>query len=95
MEMMEDNILIDTNILIYSTSGQSPFFAASQAAITNYVNSNYVMWISRQIVREYLVVKLRAMPDEKKYDELILFKEMKYLFDNYIIADEINSTTLI
>ncbi len=35
MEMMEDNILIHTNILIYSTSKKSPFFAVSQAAITN------------------------------------------------------------
>lgn len=35
------------------------------------------------------------MLDEKKYDELVLFKEMKYLSDNYCIADEINSTTLI
>lgn len=93
--MMEDNILIDTNILIYSTSGQSPFFAESQAAITNYVNSNYAIWLSRQIIREYLVVKLRLMLDEKKYDETVLFKEIKYLSDNYFIADENNSTTLI
>lgn len=95
MEMMEDNILIDTNILIYSTGGQSPFFTASQAAIANYVNSNYAIWLSRQVIREYLVVKSRLMLDEKKYDELVLFKEMKYLSDNYFIADEINSTTHI
>lgn len=95
MEMMEDKILIDTNILIYSTSGQSPFFAASHAAIANYLNSNYAIWISRQIIREYLVVKSRLMLDEKKYDELVLFKEIKYLANNYIIADEISSTTLI
>lgn len=95
MEMMEDNILIDTNVLIYSTSRKSPFFAASQAAIGNYVNRNYAIWISRQIIREYLVVKSRLMLDEKKYDELILTKEMDYLLNNYLVADEINTTSLI
>lgn len=66
MKMMEDNILIDTNILIYSTSRKSPFFDALQIAITNYVNRDYLIWISRQIIREYLVVKSRLMLDEKK-----------------------------
>lgn len=32
---------------------------------------------------------------KKKYDELILSKEMDYLLNNYFIADEINSTSLI
>ncbi len=95
MEMMEDSILIDTNILIYSTLSKSPFFAASQAAVTFYVNRNFSIWISRQIIREFLVVKSRLLLDEKKYDELVLLKEMNYLLDNYFVADEINATTLV
>jgi predicted nucleic acid-binding protein len=93
MEMMEGNILVDTNILVYSTSGKSPFFVASQNAIKHYLFSNYAIWISRQIVREYLVVKSRLMLDEKKYDELILLKEMNYLLENYLVADEITTTS--
>lgn len=95
MEMMEDNILIDTNILIYSTSEKSHFSIAARAAIENYVNRNYTLWISRQIIREYLVVKSRLMLEERKYNELVLLKEMNYLLDNYFIADEISTTSLI
>lgn len=45
--------------------------------------------------QEYLVVKSRLMLDEKKYDEVVLFKEVNCLLNNYNVADEINTTTFI
>lgn len=93
--MTDDNILIDTNIIVYSTLSKSLFFAASQSAISDYIDKNYSIWINRQIIREYLVVKSRLMLDENQYNQAVLISEMYYLLNNYFVADELNTTSLI
>ena len=93
MEMMADNIMIDTNVLIYATVSKSPFFVASQQAISQYVNLGYTLWINRQIIWEYMVIKSRLMFDEQRYNENLLISEFDYLVNNYKVADEVSATS--
>ena len=93
MVTMADNLMIDTNILIYATVSKSPFFIPAQKAVTQYVNFGYALWINRQIIREYMVIKSRLMYDEQKYDENMLITEFNYLVNNYKVADEVSATS--
>ncbi len=49
-----DPVFVDTNILVYSTTTQSPFHAAALAKLHALTTAGYDLWTSRQILREYL-----------------------------------------
>ena len=50
---------LDTNILVYASVAASPFHTASLDAITKLENTNVPIWISRQVMREYLATLVR------------------------------------
>lgn len=55
-----NSIFIDTNILVYATNITSPFHTAALNALQNLANASVPLWVSRQILREYLAVMLRT-----------------------------------
>lgn len=50
---------LDTNILVYASVDTSPFHTAALNAITELESNNTQIWISRQILREYLATLVR------------------------------------
>jgi predicted nucleic acid-binding protein len=54
-----DPIFLDTNILVYSTVDASPFYDRTRAAIADYEANQTPLWISRQVIREYLATLAR------------------------------------
>ena len=52
-------IFLDTNILVYASVDTSPFYARARAAITDYEANGTPLWISRQVLREYLATLAR------------------------------------
>ena len=54
-----DPVFLDTNILVYASVDASPFYQAARAAITAYEASQTLLWISRQVLREYLATLAR------------------------------------
>lgn len=52
-------LFIDTNILVYASVKESPFQQQALAALETAYNANRSLWISRQIIREFLVVMTR------------------------------------
>ena len=53
-------IFLDTNILVYASVDTSPFYDRARAAITDYETNGTPLWISRQVLREYLATLARA-----------------------------------
>jgi hypothetical protein len=53
--MAADPIFIDTNVLVFATIPASPFHQAAIAALHDVAISGAAAWISRQVLREYLV----------------------------------------
>jgi len=47
-------IFLDTNILVYASIDSSPFYALARTTITAYEQAGTPLWISRQVLREYL-----------------------------------------
>src|SRR5262245_12702416 len=49
-----DPVFVDTNTLIYVQQAHSPFHAAATAKLQALASAGNPLWISRQILREYL-----------------------------------------
>jgi predicted nucleic acid-binding protein len=49
-----DAVFIDTNILIYAHQAHSPFHMAAIAKLHGLASAAHPLWISRQVLREYL-----------------------------------------
>src|SRR5262245_15932127 len=54
-----DPVLVDTNILIYAKAAQSPFHSAAVSKLQTLAAAGHPLWVSRQVLREYLAVMSR------------------------------------
>lgn len=54
-----DRIFVDTNVLVYATVAAAPVHAAARQALADRRASGTELWISRQILREYVAVLTR------------------------------------
>jgi predicted nucleic acid-binding protein len=52
-------LFLDTNILVYASVDTSPFYTLARTAIADYEASGTPLWISRQVLREYLATLAR------------------------------------
>lgn len=52
-------VFLDTNILVYASLIESPFHQATIEAIQSFYDAEVELWISRQIIREYLATLTR------------------------------------
>ena len=56
MASADDSALfLDTNILVYASAATAPQHRAAMQAIQRYASAGIVLWISRQVLREFLV----------------------------------------
>ncbi len=54
-----DRVMIDTNVLIHSTVSMSPFHQRAREALQQLHSAGSELWVSRQILREYLAALSR------------------------------------
>ena len=60
MAIMDDNALfVDTNILIYANILETPFHEQALLSIETAYQAGRTIWISPQIIREYLATLTR------------------------------------
>ncbi len=65
MATTDDNpLLIDTNVLVYANVIETPFHEQALAAINTAHQAGRPIWISRQVIREYLVTLTRPQTFE-------------------------------
>lgn len=57
--MVDDNVFVDTNVLFHARVTQSPFHQVADEMLTQLVATGNKIWVSRQILREYLSVMSR------------------------------------
>ena len=59
MTVVAEPVFIDTNILVYASVDSSPFYAAAHSALAQLATEQAPIWISRQVLREYLATIIR------------------------------------
>ena len=60
--MAADPVFVDTNVLVYADQAASAFHAPARAAVARLERDGAALWISRQVLREYLVTVTRPGP---------------------------------
>ena len=93
MAMMDDNaIFIDTNILVYANVIETPFHEQALAAVNAAHHAGRTIWISRQIIREYLVTLTRP----QTFDNLpkaTVFEQVNQFRNRFEVADDMPNVT--
>jgi predicted nucleic acid-binding protein len=59
VEQAAEALFVDTNVLVYANVAEAPQHAAALAAISRAREAGRTLWISRQVLREYLATLTR------------------------------------
>src|SRR5262249_29857536 len=54
-----DPIFVDTNVLVYANTATAPLHARARAALQDLAAAGVELWVSRQVLREYLATLSR------------------------------------
>jgi predicted nucleic acid-binding protein len=88
-----DRLLVDTNVLVYASLRNSPWHAHAIQSLHTELQAGAELWLSRQILREYLAVLTRpgtttlASPAATAAADVAAFVRM------FHVADETNEVT--
>jgi len=79
MEILVDNrqVFVDTNILVFANVVTSPFHEKAKIKLMELVESGCVLWISNQVIREYLAVLSRPDVNGKRIADKALISDVK------------------
>lgn len=93
MATMDDNALfVDTNILVYANVIETPFHEQALAAIDAAYQANRTIWISRQVIREYLVTMTRPQTFENLPRTTVL-EQIGQFTERFQVADDTAAVT--
>jgi predicted nucleic acid-binding protein len=88
-----DRLLVDTNVLVYASLRNSPWHAHAIQSLHTELQDGTELWVSRQILREYLAVLTRpgtttlASPTAAAVADVAAFVRM------FHVADDTNDVT--
>jgi predicted nucleic acid-binding protein len=91
--MAANSIFIDTNVLVYATIPASPFHAPAITALHRLALAKDDAWISRQVLREYLVQLTRPGVLPMPLAGQLAVAQVSALMALYRVADETAQVT--
>jgi predicted nucleic acid-binding protein len=91
--MVADRVFLDTNILVYATVSAAPLHAAALRAVVDREQAGAELWVSRQVLREYLAVLTRPQTFTPPIPIAGLVAQIIRLEQRFQIADEVHTTT--
>jgi len=88
MATMDDSpLFIDTNILVYANVIETPFHEQALTAINTAHEAGRTIWISRQVIREYLVTLTRPQIFENLPRATVLGQVDQFI-ERFQVADD-------
>ena len=89
MAMMDvESLFIDTNILIYANVASAPFHQQALDAFTLAQQSERPLWISRQILREFIAARTRPQTFVQPSTPEMVIERVRYLEERFQVADD-------
>ncbi len=86
--MDAEPLFIDTNILIYANIASAPFHQPALDALTLAQQSGRSLWISRQVLREFISARTRPQTFSKPSAPEIVIERVQYLEEQFLVADD-------
>ena len=82
-----DGLFVDTNVLVYANVAEAPLHQTALDAISTARDRGCRLWISRQVIREYLVVMTRPQTFPSLSRELVL-DQIRAFGGHFSIAED-------
>ena len=89
MEISADSpIFLDTNILIYQSIAESPFYRQAAQKVASLEKQGFPLWISRQVLREYLATLTRPGVFTEPIPISSLAEQIRYFEQHLNVAED-------
>ena len=86
-------LFIDTNVLIYGTIIESPQHQKARDALNTAIQHDRSLWISRQVLREYIATMTRPQNFQIPLDKKTVVQRIEFFQTQFNIADDSQQTT--
>ncbi len=86
-------LFIDTNVLIYANIAGAPFHEQALNAIKAARQSERTLWISRQVLREFIAARTRPQTFAKPSTPDVVIERVRYLEERFQVADDTAAVT--
>jgi predicted nucleic acid-binding protein len=83
-----DPVFVDTNVLIYANLARSPFHQMAQGRLTVFDEQGIELWISRQVLREYLAAMTRRGDLTGEIPMASLMGDVRYFASRFLVAED-------
>ena len=83
-----DRVFLDTNILVYANIAEAPFHHAALKAVETHEQTGASLWVSRQVLREYLAVLTRPKTFIKPISADMLSIQVRSFADRFHVAED-------
>ncbi len=91
-KMADKFCFLDTNILVYASDKSSPWHQSSKEAINKLLSDGFRLFISPQILREYVSVASRSTGTEKPTPWDLILKNYEDFQTYFTLLDEGNNS---
>lgn len=86
--MDAESVFLDTNILIRATIDTAPLHTEARQAVEQWYGAGSELWISRQVLREYLAVLSRPQTYTSPLPATTLSNDIRRFMSVFRVADE-------
>jgi len=88
-----DSLFVDTNILVYASVPRAPMHGEAVTAVRTHARAGTELWISRQVIREFLATLSRPQPFGRHVPGVLLAAQARLLEREFAIAEDGPETT--
>jgi predicted nucleic acid-binding protein len=86
-------VFVDTNVLVYANITSAPLHKQAQMALQNLWNGNDELWISRQVIREYVMSVTRPQTFMQPMPAANVIARVQFFEQTFQVADDTSATT--
>lgn len=84
--MAVKSLFVDTNVLVFANVAEAPLHKVALSKLQAYRESECKVWISGQVLREYLAVRSRAEFQKKSSDLSMLVDRVRFFESAFNVA---------
>jgi predicted nucleic acid-binding protein len=88
-----NSVFVDTNVLVYANVASAPLHQEALEAIRVQRHDGATLWISRQVLREYLATISRSQTNTGLVSRTTLTDQVRAFEHEFQIADELSAVT--
>lgn len=88
MTVDANSVFLDTNVLVYANVMESPLHQLALKTIQSYYDIGTELWISRQILREYIAVLTRPQIFSKPVSVSVVADRIRFFQTHFQVAEE-------